>query len=156
MRTFSRVTIGLGLLLGSGICAMASVALTNDVDFQHPSSGAMDQFTGSSASDKAVNSVESFSIDVASQDKGSDFTEQPAVIAYLPASYGIGNAGGSKNTGSDLAASSSQFGKLPSTSDHTDAVTNFVATPEPSSLPFLGASAILIGMLVRRKLLKAN
>jgi hypothetical protein len=47
-------------------------------------------------------------------------------------------------------------GVLRLNSDFRPAVIGAAVTPEPSSLPFLAAGAILVGMVARRKLVSAN
>lgn len=153
MKTFSRVAIGLGLLLGSGFCAMADIArLQNDVELTN-------EGTGSFATNKAVNTIESFSIDVTAPEKQGDFTDTETVATYLPTTFGIANPGVSKYTEpysfSDPINGISN-NVLLGNADQITSVTNLVATPEPSGLPFLGAAAILMGLLIRRKLLRVS
>ena len=117
MKIVSRVTIGLGLLLGSGIGAMANIAWTpNEVD---------------------------------------DFTVPQTFDAFIPGTIGTANKGVSEYTDPYSFSDSATTGKKTGsslTSDHIASVADLVATPEPSGLPLLGAGAILIAMLVRRKL----
>jgi hypothetical protein len=142
MKMVSRVTIGLGLLLGSGVCAMAGVAFTQN--------------------DKVVDTIESFFVDGTAPANEGDFTDTQADI-YLPATI-FANTGVSKYTDLYLASIPiSEGGKtglssnvLPLAGDHIASVTNFVATPEPSGLPLLGAGAIVMGLLVRRNLLRVS
>jgi hypothetical protein len=157
MKIFSRVTIGLGLLLGSGIVALADIVPTrNDVDLPY---GGIDEVT---APDKAVNTIETFSVDVTGPENQGDFMTAPTVGAYFAGP--IANTGVSKDTdlsfGSGPTNAGEKFGisnnVLPVSEDHIASVADIVATPEPSGLPFLGVGAILMGLLVRRKLLRVN
>lgn len=126
MKTFSKLTIGLGLLLGSGVGAMANVAWT--------------------------------------QNDAEDFTVPQTVGGFFPSPIATVNKGATKftdpylisepsNTGEKTGLSNSVF---PVTSDHIVSVADIVATPEPSGLPLLGAGAILVGLLVRRKLVRVS
>jgi hypothetical protein len=142
MKVVSQVTIGLGLLLGSGIGAMAKIAPANDLDFAN--------FAESFV-------TENYSIDVGSPEKQSEFTAPEVFDAYLP-----GASGNSKYTDPysfSYPASTGEKGGISNNVlpvNHVASVADIVATPEPSGLPLLGAGALLIGMLVRRKLQRAS
>ena len=167
MKTFSKVMIGMGLLLGSGAYAMADIVWTfDDVHFSNGN-----ELTGSFTTDNSVDTIESFSIDITGPDSSDAFTAAQMVNAYLPNEIGIANGYFSEYVDFELpTALTSAGGTIDLTqgydcpgcgvlvvnSDHTPSVTGVVETPEPSTIPFLGAGLALVGMVVRRKLVRAS
>jgi hypothetical protein len=143
MKIVSQVTIGLGLLLGSGIGAMAKIAPANDLDFAN---GFAESFV-----------TNNLSIDVGSPEKQSEFTAPEAFNAYLPGA--IGNSKYTDPYSFSFPTSGGEKGGISNAVlpvNHVASVADIVATPEPSGLPLVGAGALLIGMLVRRKLVRAS
>jgi hypothetical protein len=174
MKVFSRVMIGLGLLLGSGVCAMADILWTfDDVYFTNGN-----ELTGWFTTDNTVDAVDSFSIDVTGPATEAAFTATQMVNAYLPNEIGIANADFSEYVDFELPTSLTSLGGtidltqgydcpgcgvLIVNADHTPTVTgvtgvaaDFVPTPEPSSIPFLGAGVVLMGLMMRRKPIRAS
>ena len=172
MKVFSRVIIGLGLLMGSGACAMADIVWTlNDVFLQFPHNGGINEVTGNFTTDNSVDTIESFSIAVTGPETEGTFTPALMVDAYLPGTIGIANsdfskyvdlylsspltsAGGKVDMGSGFDCPG--CGTLLVNADHTPSVIGVASTPEPSTIPFLGAGLLLMGTLVRRKLIRAS
>jgi hypothetical protein len=168
MKAVSRVMIGLGLLIGSGACAMADIVWTlNDVFLQYPHNGGINEVTGNFTTDNSVDTIESFSIVIAGPETDGTFTAAQMVNDYLPNTIGIANsdfseyvdlylsspltsAGGTVDIGSGFDCPG--CGTLLVDADHTPTVTGVASTPEPSAIPFLGAGLLLMGTLVRRKL----
>jgi PEP-CTERM motif len=181
MKFVSRVMIGLGLLLGSGVCAMADIVWTlNDVYLEYPHDGGINEVSGYFITDNSVDTIESFSIDVTGPETAGTFTATQMVDSYLPGVIGIANPGFSEYVDLYLAplALTSAGGTINITSgydcpgcgtllvnsDYDPTVTGVVETgiadlgpvPEPSSIPFLGAGLLLMGVMMRRKLIRAS
>jgi hypothetical protein len=93
------------------------------------------------------------------------------VNAYLPNEIGIANVDFSEYVDFELpSALTSSGGKIDLTqgydcpgcgvlvvnSDRTPSITGVLETPEPATIPFLGAGLALMGMVVRRKLIRAS
>jgi hypothetical protein len=168
MKIFSKAMLGLGLLMGSGVCAMADTIWTlNDIDFTDGNTA-----TGWFITDPSTSIIESFSIVVSGPDSATDFTANVMSSAYLPNEIGaaldpgfspymdlylasaLTSAGGTVDitSGYDCPL----CGVLIVNSDHRASVTGVAETPEPSTIPFLGAGVILLGFVARRKLVRAS
>jgi hypothetical protein len=166
MKAFSRVMIGMGLLLGSGVCAMADIVWTlNDVDFSDGN-----QAVGYFITDNAVDTIESFSIQVEGPDTSRDFIATTMSSAYLPNEIGafleptyytdlfpetsMTSSGGiiPLNQGYDCPG----CGVLSVGIGYNPTVNGVTETPEPSTIPFLGAGVLLMGVVLRRKLIRAS
>jgi hypothetical protein len=164
--------IGLGLLLGSGVCAMADIVWTlNDVYFQLPNSTEINEAIGSFTTDNSVDTIETISVDVTGTLTSGEFTATVGDNPYLPGGIGLASAGYAQYLNLVLASDlTSAGGTIDITSGndcngcgvlllgngYTPSVTGVAETPEPSTIPFLGAGAILMGIVVRRKLIRAS
>jgi len=167
MKILKSAMIGLGLLMGSGVCAMADTIWTlNNVFFDNGN-----QATGWFATDPSTSVIDSFSITVNGPDTADAFTAAQMASAYLPNTIGIANSDWSKYVDLYLSAPltsaggtvniSSGYdcpgcGTLLINADHTPSVTGIASTPEPASIPFLGAGVVLMGFVTRRKLIRAS
>jgi hypothetical protein len=170
MKTFSKAMIGLGLLMGSGVCAMADTMWTlDDVFFSNGN-----QATGWFTTDPTSTMIESFSIQITGPDAADAFTAAIMPDTYLantPPEIGIANSDWSKYVDLYLASSLTSAGGpialtggydcpgcgvLRVNADFRPKVIGTEVTPEPSSIPFLGAGVILMGFVVRRKLIRAS
>src|SRR3984957_18241031 len=104
MKTFSKITIGLGLLLGSGVCAMADTIWTlNDVYFSNGN-----QATGWFSTDPTSTTIDGFSIQVTGPDTADAFTAAIMPDTYLantPPEIGIANSDWSEYVDFYLASS---------------------------------------------------
>ncbi len=175
MKIFAKVLIGAGLLLGSGICAMADIVWTlNNVEFQQtfwPDTTYQNDLTGYFVTDNAVTTVKSFNFSLTGDLASGLFTPAKMVDSYLPNTIGIANsdfsdyidlyldspltsAGGTIDIGSGFDCQG--CGTLVVNSDHVPSVTGVASTPEPATLPALGAGAVLLLVFGRRKLIRAN
>ncbi|HEX5228266.1 MAG TPA: PEP-CTERM sorting domain-containing protein [Bryobacteraceae bacterium] len=175
MKIFGKALLGVGLLLGTGVCAMADIVWTfNDVVFQQtfwPDTTYQNELTGSFTTDDAVTHVESFNLNVTGNLASGLFTPAQMVDSYLPNTIGIADAsfsdyidlylnspltsaGGTIDIGSGFDCTG--CGTLLVNSDHRPTVTGVAATPEPTTLPVLGAGAVLVFFVTRRKLVRAS
>jgi hypothetical protein len=166
LKILSKAIIATAFLLGSSVCAMADIVWTlNNVDFSDGN-----QAIGSFTTDNAVDTIESFTIQVIGPDTARDFTATTMSSAYLPNTIGafleptyyvdlylnspLTSAGGTFDIGSGYDCPG--CGVLLVNSDHIPSVTGVAATPEPSTIPVLGAGVVLMGMIARRKLVRAG
>lgn len=172
MKTISRVVIGLGLLLGSGVCAMANIVWTlNDVYLQYPHGGGINEVAGYFVTDNTVDTIENYSIAVTGPETEGTFTATQMVDAYLPGTIGIANPGFTEYVDLYLASDLTSAGGTVDISSgydcpgcgvllvgngYTPTVTGVAETPEPSTIPFLGAGVLLMGIVLRRKLIPAS
>ncbi|HEX5226892.1 MAG TPA: hypothetical protein VFW44_04245 [Bryobacteraceae bacterium] len=91
MKIFAKVLLGVGLLLGTGVCAMADIVwMVNDVFFTFHSE--QNELTGSFTTDDAVTHVESFNLTVTGDLTSGLFTAALMVDSYLPNTIGIADA----------------------------------------------------------------
>jgi hypothetical protein len=167
MRTTSRVTILLGLLVGSGISAFADITWKlQDVDFSNGN-----QATGYFITNNAVNTVVSFSITVTGPATAATFTAASVASAYLPGVIGFAspgwtayvdlypsspltNAGGTIHLAGHDAWGDEYGVDCPGCGVIVDPNTAAVTTlPEPSAINLLGLFACVLGVtaLCRRK-----
>jgi PEP-CTERM motif len=181
MNILTKTMIGVGLLLGSGVCAIADTIWTlNDATFQYNSTG--NTATGTFELDPSLNLI-TWDITVAGTNTQADnvFTPGDSISVFpdlthldfwdgatgqyidLFFSSPLTTAGGTINlaAGDDGESSSSTItcpgcAVLVVNSDHRPSVTGVASTPEPATIPFLGAGLVLIGIVTRRKLVRAN
>jgi len=169
MKIFSKLTIGLGLLLGSGVCAMADTIWTlNDVYFSNGN-----QATGWFSTDPTSTTIDDFSIQVTGPDTADAFTAAIMPDTYLantPPEIGIANADWSEYVDLYLATPLTSGGGtinltggydcpgcgVLDTTNYTPSVSGVASTPEPSAIPLMGAGLLLMGTVVRRKLIRIN
>jgi len=170
MKTFSRVVIGLGLAIGSGACAMADTIWTlNNVYFSNGN-----EATGWFETNPAGSTIDNFSIQVTGPDAAAAFTAANMPESYLantPPEIGIANSDWSDYVDVYLASSLTSAGGtidltggydcpgcgvLVVNSDFTPSVTGVAATPEPSTIPLLGAGLAFMGFVVRRRFVASN
>ena len=167
MTILSKATIVLGLLAGSGICAMADTIWTlNDIDFNNGN-----EATGYFITNAAVTAIDGFSIQVTGPSTEADFVATQMVNSYLPTEIGIADAGFIQYVDLYVASALTSAGgtvditsgvdcngcgSLLVNSTHTPSVTGTAYTPEPSTVPFLGCGAILMGFAILRKFIRAN
>ena len=149
MKVFSRVIIGLGLLMGSGACAMADIVWTlNDVFLQFPHNGGINEVTGNFTTDNSVDTIEKLlhRCNGPGKTEGNFHTLALMVDAYLPGTIGIANsdfskyvdlylsspltsAGGKVDMGSGFDCPG--CGECSVNADHTPSVIGVASTPEP-------------------------
>ncbi len=170
MNIFFKATIGLGLLIGSGVCATADTIWTlNDVFFNNGN-----EATGWFTTDPTSTIIEDFSIVVSGSDSADAFTAAIMPSTYLantPPEIGIANADWSEYVDLYLASSLTSAGgtinltggydcpgcgTLIVNSDRRPSVSGVVETPEPSAIPFLAAGLLVMGFVTRRKLIRAS
>ena len=167
MKIISSAALALGLMLGSGACAMADTIWTfNNVFFDNGN-----EITGSFTTNPTSLDVDSFNIKITGPDTHDAFTATQMVNAYLPSAIGIGNAGFTKYVDLYLAGPiTSAGGTIDITggydcpdcgslfigSDDTPSITGVASTPEPSAVPLLGAGVVLMGIVTRRKQIRAS
>ena len=170
MKAFSKALIVMGLLAGSGVYAMADTIWTlNDIFFDNGN-----QASGWFSTDATGSTIDDFSIQVTGPDSADAFTAAIMPSTYLgntPPEIGIANSDWSEYVDFYLASSLTSAGgtiavtggydcpgcgTLLVNSDHAPSITGVAATPEPSSVPFLGAGVILMGIIMRRKLIRAS
>ncbi|MGC2112155.1 MAG: PEP-CTERM sorting domain-containing protein [Candidatus Korobacteraceae bacterium] len=165
MRILARGLLILGLLIGSGIGAVAGdITWTlNNVQFSDGNTA-----TGFFITNGAVNTIEGFSIQVTGPDGGADFVATQMLNAYLPGTIGAANSDFSKFLDLVLAQNmtgaggviniASGFdcpgcGTLLVNSDH-DPTVDGAPVSEPSALIVLGSGLGLLGTMLRRKLIR--
>jgi hypothetical protein len=157
----SKATIVLGLLAASSTCAMADTIWNlNDIDFDNGN-----QATGYFITNDADTAIDGFSIQVTGPATEADFIATQMVNAYLPTEIGIADAGfvqyvdlyvasALTNAGGTIDITSgvdcNGCGTLLVDSTHTPNVSGTAYTPEPSTLPFLGCGAILMGVAIHK------
>ena len=166
MKIFLKAIIGGALLLGSGVCAMADTIWTlDDVFFNNGNSA-----TGWFITDPTSTMIESFSITVAGPDSADAFTAAIMPDTYLantPPEIGIANSDWSEYVDLYLASSLTSAGGtidltggydcpgcgvLKVDGDFRPRVIGSAVTPEPSTVPFLGAGLALVALAgFRRK-----
>lgn len=171
MKVLAKVLIGTGLLLGSGVYAMADIIWTfNDVYFEQ--NGDVNELTGSFMTDDAVTQAEDINLTITGDLASGIFTPAQMVDSYLPDTIGIADAtftdyidlyldspltsaGGTVDIGSGFDCEG--CGTLRVGGDYAPSVTGVEATPEPATIPVIGAGAVLLLLFARRrKLARAN
>jgi hypothetical protein len=155
-----------GLAFGLATCASADIVWTlNDVVFFGGETA-----TGSFTTDNTADTLESFSIAVSGglpiadfTASGSDSVVLPGDIAFFNPPLSIVNLGFVSDLTSAGGTVGVGFGSdgllgLLVDSDHTPEVIGVktAATPEPSGIPFLAGGLILMGFLLRQKLIRAS
>jgi len=172
MKTILNALLALGLLLGSSINAMADITWTlSDVTFDNGN-----QAVGTFTTDDAITTFLSFSIDVTGPASAAAFTAAQMTDSYLPGEIGIANADFSQYVDLSLAAPLTSAGGIVPIAGGFDcpgcgtllvnADTEVIgvtgdggieptAAPEPSAVPFLAGGVILMGMVLRRKVVRA-
>jgi hypothetical protein len=170
MNIFLKAMIGVALLLGSGVCAMADTIWTlDDVYFSNGN-----EATGWFITDPTSTMIESFSITVGGADSADAFTAAIMPDTYLantPPEIGIANSDWSKYVDVYLASPLTSAGGtidltggydcpgcgvLRDDSDFRPRVIGTAETPEPSTVPFLGAGLALVILAARRKLVHSS
>jgi hypothetical protein len=170
LKILSKVIIGAALLLGSVVCSMADTMWTlDDVFFTNGN-----EATGWFITDPTSTHIESFSIQVTGSDSADAFTAAIMPDTYLantPPEIGIANSDWSEYVDLYLASSLTSAGGtidltggydcpgcgvLRDDSDFRPRVIGSAVSPEPSTIPALGAAVILMGMIARRKLVRAS
>ncbi|MGP0072189.1 MAG: PEP-CTERM sorting domain-containing protein [Bryobacteraceae bacterium] len=170
MKILLKAMIGGALLLGSGVCAMADTLWTlDDVFFNNGN-----EATGWFITDPTSTIIESFDITVSGADSADAFTAANMPDTYLantPPEIGIANSDWSEYVDVYLASPLTSAGGtidltggydcpgcgvLNVDSDFRPRVIGSAVTPEPSTVPFLGAGLALLALAARRKLTRAS
>ncbi len=165
MKKIAKMLAVAGLAFGLAASASASniVWTLENVDFLGG-----EVANGTFTTDSAGETLESFNINVTGGLPFADFTATNADSFFLPSLIGFFSGGGSlvqldfasnlTSAGGVVHISSGYDGILGLSSSNAEVVgvDPPSPTPEPSSIPFLGGGLLLMGFLVRRKLIHAN